>query len=210
MDYQTMEKPELIKELDERSKDGKKLGLFRCRYGNCDGNEFITQIRLVISGNSKSCGCSRITSCAKHGMKHTAEYSIWCSMKDRCYNPNNKTYKDYGGRGVYICEEWKNSFEIFYQDMGPKPTPSSSIHRKDDSLCYCKESCIWASKKQQGREKRNNRILEWKGEKKTLAEWSEITGISRMLIHGRIDRLGWTTDEALSTPTRKDKRQLNK
>lgn len=201
-----MEKPEIIRELDEK-RDGRRVYLFRCKYGNCNGNEFKSILKSIRNGSVKSCGCSRKTSCQIHGGKYTSEYTVWCSMKDRCYNAKNKTYKYYGGRGVYVCNEWLNNFAQFKKDMGTRPYKNHSIHRQNDSLCYCKESCVWATKKVQSREQRTNRIIEFKGEKKTLAEWSEVTGISRMLISGRLDRLGWTIEEALTTPVRANKRQ---
>ena len=81
-----------------------------------------------------------------HGMSNTPINRVWRDLKTRCINPNNKQYKDYGGRGISVCEEWKNSFLTFYKDMGDVPFKGAQIDRKNTDGNYCKENCRWATR----------------------------------------------------------------
>lgn len=90
----------------------------------------------------------------QHGMKKTKEYTSWCLMKRRCFNKKREDYKDYGGRGITVCDEWKNSFLAFYNDMGPRPTDKHSIDRIDNNKGYYKENCKWSTPTEQARNKR--------------------------------------------------------
>lgn len=113
----------------------------------------------LLRGNVKSCGCWHV----KHG--HTAkgvyssEYNTWISMRDRCNNPNNKSFSRYGGRGIRVCEDWNNSFETFISDMGLKPTPKHSIDREDNSKGYSKENCKWRTPTEQARNTRRSVLI---------------------------------------------------
>lgn len=100
------------------------------------------------NGTSKSCGCSVKTAAKTHGMQGTQIYEIWASMKNRCTNPKKKDYKYYGGRGITVCEEWKNSFENFYKDMGDCPE-GMSLDRIDTNGNYELSNCKWSTKKEQ-------------------------------------------------------------
>jgi hypothetical protein len=135
----------------------------------------------------------------KHGLVGTPTYISWRGMKERCLRPKHSQYKDYGGRGVKICTRWTESFEAFLEDMGPRP-PATSIERRDNSLGYQPGNCYWATRKQQARNKRNNRLITANGETKTLAEWAEITGLSYATIITRLDRQKWTPEDALTKP----------
>ncbi len=154
------------------------------------------------SGISTSCSCKKIEKLVnlrrKHGLSSTKEYVMWHDMIRRCYDTSFKSYHNYGGRGIEVCERWKNSFESFYEDMGLRPE-GFEIDRIDNNGDYCPENCHYVSRKQNLRNKRVNRILSHSGESKTLTEWSEITGIAPVTLHCRI-REGWSVSEALTLP----------
>lgn len=111
--------------------------------------------------------------------KRNSEYSIWSSMKDRCFVKTHHAYKDYGGRGITVCERWINSFDDFIEDMGKRPSNRHTLDRIDNNQNYTPENCRWTTMKEQCNNRRNNRILECNGIKKSLAEWVTDLGISR-------------------------------
>lgn len=133
--------------------------------------------------------------------KVASEYGAWSSMIQRCTNPNNPPYFNYGGRGITVCERWM-SFENFFEDMGEKPSSNHSLDRKDNNLGYYKENCKWSLRAEQNRNKRNNRFIEIDGESKTVTEWSKIYDINYTTICKRIDR-GWNSVNAVITKPNK-------
>jgi hypothetical protein len=153
------------------------------------------------SGNTTSCGCARRQQAGNltlvHGQADTPLYSRWKSMIHRVTDPNHKSYADYGGRGITVCEQWLE-FETFAADMGPTFREDLTLDRIDVSGPYSPMNCRWASASEQARNKRNNRRLTFRGHTKTLAEWSEITGLHRRTIGTRLDALGWPVERALT------------
>jgi hypothetical protein len=141
----------------------------------------------LLSGNTRGCGCIRDKKARErmttHGKCGTRVYKSWQHAKERCCNPNDKRYKDYGGRGITFCERWER-FENFYEDMGDPPK-GMSIERIDNDKGYSPENCKWADKIQQGSNKRNNIFIELNGERLTVAEWSKMTGILSATILAR-------------------------
>lgn len=130
------------------------------------------------SSNHKSCGCWRKEEQAKttqrthsmHTRKHRPEYIAWKAMRQRCYNPNERQFEDYGGRGVKICDRWQN-FENFLADMGKKPSPKHSIDRIDVNGDYCPENCRWATVDEQANNKRNCIMVTHNGKTQTFKQW---------------------------------------
>ncbi len=122
----------------------------------------------------------------------TKTYRCWQDMKQRCLNPNAQAYKDYGARGITVCDSWKNSFANFLTDMGEAPN-GMSLDRINNDLGYSPDNCRWASQKQQNRNHRGCVFIEYQGKRMTIVEWSEWTGISAKTLHARYAK-GWDVD----------------
>src|SRR5215510_2760970 len=133
----------------------------------------------------------------EHGLTGTRVYKTWRSMKERCLNPKNPSYKCYGGRGIKICERWL-SFENFLADMGDKPL-GLTLERKDNNGDYTPENCYWATAKEQARNRGTNRYLTYNGITKTLTEWAEEKGMSPAALARRLNA-EWSLEEALTLP----------
>ena len=117
-------------------------------------------------------------------------------MLQRCLNPNDKRYKDYGARGIGVCERWR-SFENFYADMGDRPL-GKTLERHDNGLGYCPENCVWDTPKMQARNRRSNRLITHNGVTMCLAAWEEYLGLPSRIIAKRLDDLGWSVEKALT------------
>jgi hypothetical protein len=125
----------------------------------------------------------------------TKEYRVWENMKERCYNKNHKSYKDYGGRGIIVCSEWVSSFESFLEDMGEAPGKEFTIDRIDNDAGYSKANCRWATKRQQARNRRSSTRVQWEGSTCTVVELSEKIDLPASLIYQRIYSGKPLTDE---------------
>lgn len=156
--------------------------------------------------HSQSCGCYKRERCYEANIKHgdlaSVEYRAWSEIKRRCYNRNCLSFKNYGGRGIVMCDRWLNSYSDFLSDMGRKPSPSHSLDRIDVNRGYEPDNCRWATKQEQNSNTRRNRFIEHSGKRLTLSEWSRITGIPRITIGRRIDYFGWSVERALTVSTR--------
>jgi len=176
----------VLSESDLRTKDGKVKWLCRC---SC-GIEKIISGKELRNGDSRSCGClereTLLKRNTKHGLSKTPEYHIWKAIKQRCCNIEDHAYKDYGGRGITMCDRWLNSFENFISDMGDKPEGLFSIDRKDNDLGYSPDNCFWATKKEQGKNKRNNRWITHNGETKHLQGWADYFMIPVSTLHSAL------------------------
>lgn len=133
-----------------------------------------------------------------HGKNGTPIYRTWIGIKSRCLNTTDKDYKDYGGRGIGVCMEWKNNFENFYRDMGEKPK-GLTIDRIDVNRGYCKENCRWATIREQNHNKRNNHILIFNEKKDTITNWSKKIKIPVSTLQNRLLR-GWSIEKTLTFP----------
>jgi hypothetical protein len=125
---------------------------------------------------------------AINGVK-TAEYTAWCNLKKRCLDSKHPQYKHYGGRGITVCDRWKNSFENFFEDMGKRPTKKHSIDRIDNNGNYEPNNCKWATTKEQSKNRRNNRNYSYNGETKNISEWALYFKVSHSSMSYRISKL---------------------
>ena len=142
----------------ERAPNQGRNTMWKCQ---CDcGSITTTRSDSLRSNMTRSCGCLIGEVNSTHGMSRgdgSYLYEIWKHMRYRCTNPNNHAWKDYGGRGIIVCERWMDSFENFYEDMGHRPSPNHSIDRIDNNGNYDPTNCRWATASQQQQNKRNNR-----------------------------------------------------
>ena len=134
----------------------------------------------------------------KHGMSGTKTNQTWADMIQRCLNPNNKQYHDYGGRGITVCKRWL-TFAYFLDDMGVAPE-GMALDRKNNNSGYCKRNCRWATRRQQEGNKRNTLMLTFRGKTQPLMCWARELGINHITLRGRIVLYGWSTRKALTTP----------
>ena len=159
------------------------------------------------SGATQSCGCLRNEQIIKANTTHghasngliSTEYRIWRGMKVRCENERSKYFNNYGARGVSIHDRWKDSFEQFYQDMGPRPSKDHSLDRIDNNGNYEPSNCKWSTKKEQNNNKRNNTLVEYNGKIQTVAQWASEYNLNYNTLFYRLAR-GCTPEEALTNP----------
>lgn len=188
---------------DEIKKDGSHVIQYICE---CEcGNIVEVRGTFLRSGHTTSCGCAHI----KHGRSNSREYKIFQGVKQRCYNPNFVQYADYGGRGIYVCDEWLNGEtgianyldwvdrNINDPDHGYKE--DRTIARIDNDGPYAPWNCRWEDKKEQANNTRNNLWLTWNGKTKTASEWADLTELPVYVIYDRYHR-GWDIFDVLNVP----------
>ncbi len=173
-------------------KSGAAFWVCKCECGNVAERRSAD----LTNGRSTSCGCKKggkITAKKiRHGHaiagKYTPEYRTWAGMKYRCYNKKSKSYPDYGGRGITVCDRWIESFENFLSDMGLKPSRKYTIERVDNNDSYCPSNCRWIIKEKQARNRRSSLYYKYDGETLTMAEWAERKGINYQTLMSRYYR----------------------
>lgn len=168
------------------------------------GNITFVDSNSLKSGNTKSCGCHRSDGWGNsktHGMSRTRLYRTWMGMKSRCYREKNKYYKNYGGRGIRVCDKWISSFESF-RDWALQNgyLDSLTLDRIDNDGNYCPENCRWVDRFEQMNNTRANHRITLNGITMTIAEWSRKIGIPTYILNNRINNYGWSEEEALTIP----------
>lgn len=191
----------VVEKTDGKSKS---RSYWKCK---CDcGNDVTVRADGLKSGHAQSCGCLAKERAAEriakinttHGGRKTRLYNIWAHVKERCLNPNSISYQNYGGRGICVCEEWRESFGAFYKwAMENGYRDDLTIDRIDNDGNYCPENCRWATKEEQVLNRRNNVYLEFNGERKTVSEWAAEMNVSPKYLYDRI-KSGWSAERALT------------
>jgi hypothetical protein len=177
---------------------------------DCGVEKLVLSYNLTKHSPTMSCGCHRRQANARRSFKHgegttaaetsttTTEYGTWAGMRDRCNNPKNQAFCNYGGRGITVCERW-DDYANFLADMGRRPSPSYSIDRINNDAGYSPENCRWATRSEQIRNSRQARYIEAFGENRCLVEWANLYAVNPATISSRI-RLGWDAERAISAP----------
>lgn len=154
-------------------------------------------------GVSKSCGCLAREVAGQHvithGMTSHPAHRNWISMNQRCYNQESNDYQWYGARGIKVCERWQDSFEDFWKDTGPTWQSGLTLDRKKVDQDYGPDNCRWATRKEQARNRRNNRIVDTPNGPMLLIEAAETYGIDCRTVNSRF-KYGWTFTEVFLTP----------
>lgn len=177
-----------------RDKHRKVLWLCEC----CCGNKLITQGSALKSGNTKSCGClhreKMIDALTTHGLRKHPLYIVWGGMKTRCYNRDYHQYADYGGRGITICDKWKDSFEDFYNDLIGHYVSGMQLDRIDNDGNYEPSNVRWVTQQQNGMNRRGSKTstsgykgVSWKGEN---GKW-----VAQIQVNGKKQHIGYFLDE---------------
>ena len=167
----------------------------------CDcGGKKDTIGKSLLNGDTQSCGCLHKETMSKvkttHGMRHTSEYNIWSSMFLRCENRKNAGFKNYGGRGITVCERWR-TFENFFADMGPRPSKKHSIDRIDNDRGYSPENCRWTTQDVQARNSRKAIIVEIEDFATSITDLVATLGQDRSYIYHLARRRGISTADAV-------------
>ncbi len=180
---------------NNKANGGQTRSYWRCSC-SCGGEKLVLASNLK-RGLTTSCGCYQKE---KLGTIHKnlrterydnkSEYRVHDGMKQRCYTASNISYKDYGARGITVCDEWlgKDGFATFLKDMGKRPSSKHSIERNDNSKGYSKENCKWATAKEQANNRRNNINIEIDGDIKSVSDWSIYSGVNEHTIRSRYAR----------------------
>ena len=170
-----------------------------CECGNV---KIVTGSNLK-RGNVKSCGCyaKENPSHTTHGFSKTRIYHEWKGIIARCYNPNTTRYSDYGGRGITVCDEWREDFKKFLEWSAKNGySENLTIDRIDNNKGYSPDNCRWTTRLIQANNKRNNHRITYNKETHTLSEWSRILNIDYKKLYNRLFTLNWNVERAFSTP----------
>lgn len=180
---------------------------YACR---CDcGTEKVVRRSSLLDGSSRSCGCLMREghNNRKHSLSGSPTYQTWVDMRRRCEQPQNKNFARYGGRGITVCERWRQSFEAFVADMGIRPD-GKSLDRKNGYGPYSPDNCRWATQSEQQNNRCSNRPVTWRGETHNLGIWAVKVGLSPSTLRQRLGYVsagipGWTLDECMTRPSRR-------
>lgn len=199
----------LVIEPTEKRNSNRNM-IWKCQ---CDcGNITYVATSSLKSNHTKSCGCYKKEKSIMSGIRlseinrthgfgyENPLYRKWAKIKDRCYQKSNISYKNYGDRGIIMCDEWKNDFMSFYNwAMANGYKENLTIDRIDVNGNYEPNNCRWATKKEQANNRRNNVIIEYNEERHTIQEWCEKLNVKYSILYNRLRR-GWSVEKAFTIP----------
>lgn len=210
--------PKFVKDCEYKIYYGKRVYRIKQAIYECYCGKIFKSVKNAVdAGSTISCGCynkkyNQVQEIHGHSKDKTNGYKSWEGMKDRCINTKHHAYKDYGGRGITVCQNWlgENGFINFISDMGERPSKEHSLDRIDNNKGYCKENCRWATKKEQSRNQRSNILYLYNGESKTIPEWAEIYNIKKITLYQRVCSYNMSIKEAIEKPVRNYKLKKEK
>lgn len=192
--------------LEYAGKNASGRTTWKCKC-SCGNVVYITIHELRNSRKpQQSCGCLRNELSGdrvrKHGLSGNKRlFNIWCHVRTRCNNPHSKSYTRYGGRGIKVCEEWKNNFEVFYEwAMQNGYKDNLTLDRINNDGDYEPNNCRWADFFVQANNRSNNHFLTYKGKTQTIQQWANELKMSDTILRDRINKLGWSIEDTLETP----------
>lgn len=181
---------------------GNTVGRYLSWFCECScGGGAIVRSGNLKSGKTQSCGCLEKSANITHGLSSDSSYQRWICMMDRCYNPGHKFYHRYGGRGIYVCEEWHDVAVFISWVSHTKRSGNVTMDRIDNNGNYCPTNCRWASQEVQQNNRSSNRIMTHNGVSRTMTQWARIAGIKPSTLAMRMHR-GWSTERALTETVR--------
>jgi hypothetical protein len=195
----------VVRMLDERIRKQTSC-LCRCECGN-ESRVIATRMR---NGTSRSCGCLNIeivkSAKSTHGLSSTNLFGTWANLKDRCLNSESRSYKNYGGRCITVCDEWIESSQNFMEwALSNGYAKGLSLDRINNDGPYAPENCRWTTARAQLNNRRGNIIIEFRGISQTIAQWEQQLGFKTSVLHQRIRRAKWSIERALTEPVRRRK-----
>lgn len=198
-------KLKVISRAPDRYISGKQVTMWNC---HCDcGNDTVVSGHSLRNHHTESCGCGIREASLKHGDTGTKLYREWCGIKRRCYNQNHHSYKDYGARGITMCDEWKDDYLAFktwaetqpnYEEFLNSKKLKLSIDRINNNKGYSPDNCRFATAKEQANNRRSNKLITHNGETLTVSQWADRAGLSQQAFNVRYNA-GWTMDQILNT-----------
>lgn len=202
--------------LSEESEKRRSVRLYRCRC--VCGRERLVASQNLRRGKHRKCDCARAVRLQvamrrprTHGELNkpivSAEYETWRQMKQRCLNPRSRHYKNYGGRGITVCPEWRDSFELFLEHVGRRPSPLHSLDRIDNDRGYEPGNVRWATAVEQQRNRRGLRLITAFNKTQSVAAWCEETGLTHATVLARLNK-GWTDPVQLLGPPSRRRRNF--
>lgn len=191
-----------------RDSCGRAMWLCRCDCGEVVTKRSAVIVAAIRGGKKSSCGCSPFLK--THGLSKSNKrlHWVWASMVQRCENPSNKDYPNYGGRGITVCPDWRRDFACFYGWAAASGyRPGVTIERVDVDRGYCPENCTWVKNERQCLNQHNSMMITFRGKTQHLSDWARETGIGYKTLRGRLTQYGWDVERALTEKPKKGKNQ---